>query len=183
MTDGGLDAGWQVVAVDPGTSTGVFWICLGRKELHSLDWRSAIRAAAKAGRLQSVTVRAQDEQTSIDQVLSTAELWRKRGSDLSGHRAPQITDWVIEDFILRERTMARSLLSPVRITEGIERTLHMNGSTATITKYSAADAKTVISDERLRHWDLFGNGSKHERDAFRHLCLRIRELKMEVGNA
>lgn len=178
-----MAAGWSIVAVDPGTNTGLVYCLLGERELRRLPWRDALALCRSEGRLLFASVTTDDEQITTDKVMAFGKKMEQKGRYLSGGRVPQISDWVIEDFILQERTMDRSLLSPVRITEGIERSLHIEGSSALVTKYMASDAKGVISNQRLKNWGwLKWTVTRHERDALRHLCLRVRELKLEVGN-
>lgn len=86
---------------------------------------------------------------------------------------------VIEDFILDTRRASgkRSLLSPVRITAMLEYEL---SGRMPITKQSASDAKSVITDRRLKRWGYWTPASTHARDATRHGLLFLRRSKTSM---
>jgi hypothetical protein len=91
-------------------------------------------------------------------------------------KVPGITDVVIEDFVLRERTKDRSLLSPVRITFGLEHELWMSPDNFFTTKQQPSDAKSTVTDDRLKRWGMWTVGQQHARDATRHLILFLRKV-------
>lgn len=96
---------------------------------------------------------------------------------------------VVEDFQLRVggstgvASTARSLLSPVRVTSGLRTLLGARGKGLAgssgsealygagwrFTMQQASDAKTVVTDDRLRRWGAWAPGLEHARDATRHL--------------
>lgn len=100
-------------------------------------------------------------------------------SKVSGGRVSQVTDLVIEDFILRERTKQRNLLAPVRLTAGLVQEVLRSDKLIGITLQSASDAKSVVTDERLKALGLWQVGQQHARDAIRHLALFLRRLTVE----
>lgn len=83
---------------------------------------------------------------------------------------------VVEDFVLRvaRASPARSLLSPVRVTSMLEWRF---AGELRIVKFSAADAKSVITDRRLKSLGFWVSGSNHARDAVRHMLLFVRKQK------
>lgn len=174
--------GFSLVAVDPGVTTGMAWLMVSRRELVTYPWRECVARATAAQRLQSASVKGETEQATIDLVMSQAKGWEMAASVLSSGRLQMHTDWVIEGFTLRERTKDDALLSPVRVTEGIERDLHNDGYEGTISKYDPSQSKGVITDARLKHWGLWHRGSPHVRDAMRQLFMRLRELSAELRN-
>jgi hypothetical protein len=90
---------------------------------------------------------------------------------------------VVEDFILRSNRQekSRDLLSPVRITAILKHALWREGRL--IFTQQAGQAKTSITDERLRIWRCYDRdgGLQHARDADRHLLLFIRRLMGAQG--
>lgn len=47
----------------------------------------------------------------------------------------------------------------------------------------ASMAKTTVTDERLKRWDLWTVGSAHARDATRHLVTYVRRMSSSLGGA
>lgn len=86
---------------------------------------------------------------------------------------------VVEDFILRTSDSARHTLSPVRLNAILEWELRDTG--IQIVKNSASDAKSVVTDARLKGWGLYDEtasgfgGREHARDATRHAVLTVRK--------
>jgi hypothetical protein len=92
---------------------------------------------------------------------------------------------VVEDFVLDKgrASGSRDLLAPVRLTAGLRVELAWlagmgglegEGSGWRIELQSAADAKSVVTNKRLRSWGFWVRGSDHERDAVRHALLYVR---------
>ncbi len=83
---------------------------------------------------------------------------------------------VVEDFILRaeRKEKSRELLSPVRITAKLEAYMWQKHRKPFLQQPS--QAKTVVSNERLKAWDcLMEDGvTDHARDADRHAILFLR---------
>lgn len=116
---------------------------------------------------------------------------RELGEEEAAYQvAQQVVEWRdeypvnvlgMEDFVLRARVTDRSLLSPVRLIAKIETHLRVfymyRGVEAPPIKFqSAANAKTIATDTRLKHWDLWVKGKQHARDAIRHACVALRGL-------
>lgn len=85
-------------------------------------------------------------------------------------------DLVIEDFILRNRSMDRSMLSPVRVTSALLGILVHEDvmDRVNLTFQQPSQAKSIATNERLKRWGLWIVGSTHERDAMRHLIVYLR---------
>lgn len=104
------------------------------------------------------------EDATVDELLELAESW---GGAV----------WVLEDFILRKPSMARELLTPVRINAILGYAL---SALETHIVYQMPDfAKRVASDARLREWHLYerSGGMEHARDADRHGIVLLRRMK------
>jgi hypothetical protein len=86
---------------------------------------------------------------------------------------------VIEDFLLRKRSMDRELLSPVRLTAALEYAVEAEGLNMTLHRQQPAEAMTVATDERLKAWGLYkrAGGMQHARDADRHAITFFRKAK------
>jgi hypothetical protein len=110
------------------------------------------------------------------------ELWieieqrSEQSASLTRGKVKQVTDLVIEDFILRERTKDRNLLAPVRLSAGLVQEVLRSQQLIGLTYQSASDAKSVVTDDRLRALGLWIRGQQHARDACRHLALFLRKI-------
>jgi hypothetical protein len=101
---------------------------------------------------------------------------------VSGGLLPGLTHLVCEDFILREHTMDRSLLSPVRITTGLfNNCAGMLGFDAHWHFQSPSD-KSTVTDSHLKDLGLWFPGKQHARDAARHLVLFLKKYQMQLRN-
>ena len=104
------------------------------------------------------------EDLAVDELLELAEIW---GGAV----------WVLEDFILRKPSMARELLTPVRLNAVLGYELALMEINIV---YQMADfAKRTASDARLKEWLLYerSGGMQHARDADRHSIVLLRRLK------
>lgn len=123
--------------------------------------------------------------------ILAAATWR--ACELSGQENSQVTaivgavsracasgDHVMvscEDFILtRMRSSSRDLLAPIRITAALRWALRQPVESGRIRwfSYSPADAKGIVTNERLRGWGAWVKGSDHSRDAMRHALMAVR---------
>lgn len=87
---------------------------------------------------------------------------------------------VMEDFIPRMFAQDRAFLSPVRVFSKFERDLYkMNRDLDFQVRYvkqSSSDALSIVSDARLKTWNLYRPGSIHARDAQKHGVLACRKF-------
>ena len=87
---------------------------------------------------------------------------------------------VLEDFILRRNEMSRSLLSPVRLIAKFEYAFRRKG--IYVCRQSPGDAKNVVTDARLRSWNVYqASSGVHARDAQRHGILALRRWGSQPG--
>jgi len=86
---------------------------------------------------------------------------------------------VIEDFILRKMSKNRELLSPVRLTSGLEWAIEMSGMEQTLHRQTPTQAKGTATDERLKRWGLYkrAGAQQHARDGDRHSIVFLRRAK------
>lgn len=166
----------RYVAVDPGVTTGLVQVDLPR------NWRS--------GDLYKILSALRNLGADA---LSRGEEWPAcRCMELLGPESGQIDEMIglilgrngrqlpakaviIEDFILRQGTKDRSLLAPVRVTARLEDRLYSHHYGGDIVFQSPSDAKSIVTDTRLKQWGLWHSGSPHIRDAWRHLVKYLRE--------
>lgn len=186
---------FSVFAVDPGETSGWAWACVSRRELTggvTAALTSARRATVKAGVGQllprflcgQVATRSWDlqgEHAHVSELTAMLETLGDLTHTATAGRLPRVTDVTIEDFILREGTKDRSLLSPVRLKFGLEQDLHTSPYPFMLKSFQPSQAKGVATDERLKRWGLWTVGQQHARDATRHLVLWLKELVNEEG--
>lgn len=191
--------GWQVFAVDPGETTGWAWACVGVNEHRADAATGGVRAAKRhrSGALGADTRVAWGEVPRRQRNPVSGEpvpMWEMEniqaqdiviemircqamGSRASAGVVPEISTVCIEDFILREWTQDRSLLSPVRVGAKVEYSMAVSGVIkADVHLQSSSDAKRTVTDERLKRWGFWVEGQPHARDALRHLLLFMREV-------
>lgn len=166
----------SITAVDPGGSTGIctIWYCaeeLGDSSIPLQQSLLAWESACLYGR--------ENEQTL--QILK----WfasRSTGADTA--------DMVIEDFVLRTAIKGRELLSPVRIGHKIDYQLWRglkvaSGKRVQFEPYwqSPSDAKSVMTDQRLKIMSMYTPGPDHARDATRHAVMWLRKHRIDLLKA
>ena len=201
----GGSKGLSVFCVDPGETTGWAWACVSYRELRSigggsggsggdLSWGSLFARLIDSGRFDcgqvevyrgplsssSVAARvAMQEAMACVDLSVTIEQLHILTQGVSRGSVSQVTDIVIEDFILRQGTKARNLLAPVRLTAGLVQEVLRSNRLIGVTMQSPSDAKSVVTDDRLRSLGLWQVGQVHARDACRHLALFLRRLVAE----
>jgi hypothetical protein len=116
------------------------------------------------------------ESSHAHELLRVAIDCQAKGWALSSGSVPKHSHVIVEDFILREKTKGRSLLSPVRLTSMMVDQLHSSPEIhASFHLQQPADAKSV-TDEQLREHCAYAVGHQHARDATRHLILFLRKM-------
>lgn len=169
-----------VIALDPGGTTG--WSMM-RVHPDALDPGAPdVKILANIqnwshGQIDCGSTRGNLGRSEIEGVSTSGEAAGiRRITDL-------IAAWpdaaiVIEDFVLRQFDQKRDLLSPVRITAGVNQYLWWRSRTYHI--QSPGDAKTTATDARLKSWGLYDShgGMQHARDADRHAITFLRKASM-----
>lgn len=163
-------------AVDPGVTTGFLTVDLPsnwrQMDLYNLlsSYFRAANWALEGGPAFPSCVQEEvkgHENRQIDHI-SAVILGRK-------NRRIMAKSVIIEDFILRQRTQGRDLLAPVRLGSALNDRLWNAGFQGEIVWQSPSDAKSVVTDARLKQWDLWYSGSPHIRDAWRHMVKYLRD--------
>lgn len=177
-----------VFALDPGETSGYACCAIYASEWNKLGTHKSLDAARLDDRVwsgQVPTIRGEYRGEFVGHELGEA-LTAKRLAVLVRQFASWATnngfvdpiiEVVVEDFIIRERTKRRDLLSPVRITAGFATALEMNKDVVCQweTPQSPSNMKTSITDDRLKRMHLWQVGQPHARDALKHLVLHLRK--------
>lgn len=166
----------SITAVDPGGSTGICTIWY---------WEQGL--AQKTTPLQKCLLAWQADclnGTENEQTLAILRWFANRSF------SPERSDMVIEDFILRSAIKGRELLSPVRIGHKVDYQLWRglklaSGERAQFEPYwqSPGDAKSVMTDERLKLMAMYTPGPDHARDATRHAIMWLRKHRVDLLKA
>lgn len=169
---------FTVVAVDPGQTTGMARATVVVETVMVEGVPAALAQSMKFGKFytcQVPTVPGGDGLVIRELRSVTDQMqWIHMLDSVSGYRVDEV---VIEDFLLRQRTMDRSLLSPVRLTAMLHGALMSDERIDVRTcLQQPSSAKSVVNDERLKKWGMWTIGKQHARDACRHLALRLIEL-------
>ena len=182
----GQDVGEFVFSVDPGEVTGWCAVCVPWERLLREGVIASVKKAAEKGMIWFGEVDSErgvhdpecmgEIKATIDIVGKMIKIQDEVNKKTAG-AVSRINSLVIEDFILREHSMDRNLLSPVRLTSRLELAVHLSPHLKPCLSYqSPSDAKNVVTDDRLKRWDLYKAGSRHARDALRHAILHLRKV-------
>ena len=182
-----------VVGFDPGGTTG--WSVMKVDYAKLMDLKLPVQDAVHAwyhGQVDcgSQSGSAGDSATANDYDLGISETGEAAGAAICVNiielqfkvYAGLGTAVVIEDFIPREQNMSRDFLSPVRVTSRIEQKL-WELRAVTQWRQQPSEAKTAITDDRLKNWGLYrdGQAARHARDADRHALLFLRKARQKPG--
>lgn len=171
-----LTAFSSVTAVDPGGSTGICTV-----------WYWASGLAQPNVPMQKCLLGWQAQCLRGGENEQTLEILRWFANRSFGQDK---ADMVIEDFILRSAIKGRELLSPVRIGHKIDYQLWRglkvaSGERLQFEPYwqSPGDAKSVMTDERLKLMAMYTPGPDHARDATRHALMWLRKHRVDLLKA
>lgn len=187
----------QVVAIDPGTTTGVIALEVDNRWLVTdlpVDWKTLGRACriiavgqiGRHGNWQqgltnantrpfenyNAAVHAKGTRIDVGEVRQVGEI-----VDLLA-RFPEAAI-VIEDFQLRTRSMDREALSPDRLRLAIESVELLYGSGRVPYLQQPSLAKNTASDDRLKLAGLWAPGKPHANDALRHATTFLRRARAD----
>lgn len=158
----------KFVVIDPGTTTGVILADLRKKKYGEMGSPSErLRVGMEEGDVQALEVdtRRWWESTLAD----TVEEFMRSGS--GGWTSIPL---VVEDFILRTQDKRKETLDPIRVTSSLVAVLIDRGWDGKLVLQQPSQAKSVVTDDRLRAWKLWIVGSSHKRDAMRHAVVFLR---------
>lgn len=175
----------SVFCIDPGVISGWCWLCFERKLLSSDGELGAIRVGKEVsfGWFHQGQVNCSFEQFGVSKLLRFIGLSLALAEKHIGVGEVESVV-VMEDFVLREMTMDRVLLAPVRVSSKVEMGLFLSEDLqeTSVIYQSASDAKSVVTDDRLVKWGLAKKGHvvcdchRHSNDAVRHLVIYLRSL-------
>lgn len=173
-----LPAGRQVpggyfwaLAFDPGVTTGWAVFRVPRVALSS----DGFLAAMRQGGCWALGEFRGDTDWSVDRMLAISRAVYQQVDEEDGDT------WAIlvEDFVVRMIDMSRAFLSPVRIGECFRR--EMRNAPVLVDFQFSSDAMKIVTDGRLRDWNLYRPGSTHARDATRHAIMLCRRYSSEAN--
>jgi hypothetical protein len=162
---------WSL-AFDPGVTTGWAVFRCPRDLLIRQGFVEAIRPGCGGG--WNAGEFTGDEEWQTDTMLEIARAVYEQVDEESGDR------WAIsvEGFRVRMISMKRSFLSPVRLAAKFQR--DMRQAPVLIEEPLSSDAMNIVTDGRLRDWNLYRPGSEHVRDAMRHAIMMQRRYSSEM---
>jgi hypothetical protein len=159
---------WSL-AFDPGVTTG--W-CVYRVPRVALVEDGFLQAMKAGGAFTSGEFRG-GEDWMVDRMLAISRAVYSEVDEEAGDQ------WAIlvEDFVVRMVKMERSFLSPVRLGHMFRR--DMRNAPVLVDFRLSSDAMNIVTDGRLRHWNMYRPGSVHARDAQRHAIMTCRRYSSE----
>jgi hypothetical protein len=191
----GKRKGLSIFAVDPGETTGFAWTLLSPQEYEGFasgDTETLRAVSGWKGGFLNGDRRLQVGEINCYSDHYSGRVLREIGTAESivieaircGNMAKRVSKnrvfmsvVVIEDFILRQHSQSRNLLSPVRLAAYIEAFCYQNPVfQCPIVLQTPSDAKTIMSDKRIRSMGLWIPGKPHATDALRHMLLCLRRL-------
>lgn len=179
--------GVSVMCVDPGQESGWWWAVVPHAWLLSLGVHRSITEAVA----RSFTDRGQVLTPHHDHLFESearhvsvlASVGRKCDEATRTHtdgRLGGLSHVLVEDFILREHSSDRSLLSPVRLTSALYQELSHSHLGSCAWHIQSASDKSVVGDELLRSLGMYRPGWPHANDAARHLVLFLRKYVQQL---
>lgn len=170
----------SLFVIDPGVWTGWCWI--GFSELDMLDYSAHELLKDSSEAMYPMCLMGQmdasDENSAVHALVSYVIKGQQRVTDVAERThgsARVVTHVASEDFVIRERTKDRSLLSPVRLNAKLSYALEDLGYPFDETQ-TPSDAKKTVTNERLQRWGLWVPGMPHQMDAVRHTILYMRRM-------
>jgi hypothetical protein len=164
-----------IFTVDPGGTTGLAWGLANAPTSGKASWQDVFKNLQHAG---SASVEHGNNQSDIVVHNQRVMNWWEEFVDTVARQVDHYV-FVVEDFILRPNVKggsARSGLAPVRHGSVLQweiMTRWMDDGDVEFVYQSASRAKGMVTDARLRDCEHWVRGREHERDARRHLGLRV----------
>lgn len=192
------ESGVSVFAIDPGGTTGWVWGMFTMRWING-SVPGALAAGAQQGWIKHGQERTypewMDASPTVSQdravvgslykqehILANNMMRRIRQANeftanKSGGSLVGITHLAVEDFIVRERTQNRNLLSPVRLNTAIYNYVADEDELSLDYHLQSASDKSIVTDDQLRSYGLYFPGEPHACDASRHLVLFLQKLR------
>ena len=164
---------WSL-AFDPGVTTGWCVVRVPRLKLVREGFLEAMRPTEHGGGgCWNAGEFTGGDDWAVDTML---DITRAVYQDVDESAGDQ---WMIlvEDFVVRRVQMDRAFLSPVRLGAMYRR--DMRNAPVLVDFRMSSDAMNVVTDGRLRDWNMYRAGSVHARDAQRHAIMSCRRYSSE----
>lgn len=176
-----------VFSVDPGHTTG--WSALkvpvGRllatgaaRTVPWCRWRHGqiLRSGIGTGHMAQAVSDSRHVSLILDQARTIHEDLVYPGDEEKGW-PEDVFVWVLESFSLRMMSMDTNLLAPVRVLDRLLDRLWVGEYRGAVFHQQPSEAKTTVTDTRLRRWGMYDSGSgEHARDADRHSLYFLRRV-------
>lgn len=153
----------HIIGIDPGASTGWARLTVPRASLYGnvpgkiLEWDYGVFFGPEN-----------------QQVIELCRLARGTQS-LDYKIGPAL---VVEDFDYESQVRDKELLSPVRIAAKLDYAVSRGeADDARMILQSRGQAKSTVTDDRLRRWGFWVKGPDHIRDGFKHALTALRRAK------
>lgn len=152
----------RIAAVDPGVESGWAYVDLEDSDLDVLRARGTTVWLKEWGGNKRVR---SGQCVSEDEVQNALEVCNALG---------EVHVVAVESFELRasRKLRGRGALAP----KGVG-TLLRAAYGERVVMQSASQAKSVVTDDRLKDWGLWVKGQQHARDAIRHLVVALRAAR------
>lgn len=160
-----------IITIDPGVTTGFLTALV---DLGQPTVAACIRRCMRKGHLNTSDIKGDYVSQCLDIYTRIKDFWYnshiEKGYVMAGHMCI-----AIEDFQLRQMAVD---LTPMRILNGLEVMLAAGHGIQFIDddanyKKQQPQKKGFCSDEMLKNWGLWKKRSPHQRDAIRHLAVRL----------
>lgn len=168
----------RVYAIDPGGTTG--WAVIWFDPNTIVDKAQAVDKSVVAWQAGVISG---SENGQIDAMLAHIKRFGVSNYEETGEMAV-----VVEAFNLRTQIRDPEVLSPVRLTAALDYVLYKgikcrDGVVRNFQRIpqQPVDAMNVMTDARLRLWNMYLPGPDHPRDATRHALLWLRRVRNDYG--
>jgi hypothetical protein len=169
-----IPASAQVIAIDPGGTTG--WCIISCDPESLLPGGPSVLKSVRKWNIGQVDCGSTRGNLGNSPYAGISTAGESAGSAVI---ARLIRNWpgaaiVVESFELRKFSKDQDLLSPQRITAKIEQYLWLDGKN--YFTQTASEGKSSATDERLKDWGFYTSegGMVHARDATRHALTFLR---------
>lgn len=159
----------SILAVDPGKTTGLAWCPVG------WDGKTDADAAVGSEEVDCAGGTEYDPDPECSGVLRMLMRMRRVNAVVV----------VVEEsdhFLLRAGgNLKPQSLVPIRLEAMLRFGLAQKWSSVKLERQTPSQAKSTITNDRLRRLGLWRSGSAHERDAIRHLVTYIRRQRSSIS--
>lgn len=165
-----------IASFDPGVTTGWAVHRVPMDSLCTLGFREASRDPRFGWASGQLAADPAHGRGGLDYIVDEMVAVTRAAYVLGDYVGEDVFMVAMEGFSMRIMDSQWHTLAPVRVAEKYEYWKHTVKDRVRFgyVHQSASDAKNVVSDARLKTWNLYKPGSEHARDAQRHGVLAAR---------